>query len=439
MNEMDHVDAPRIRQLSEYIRIRQVFRLARKKILVIAVVSLVVTVALSAYFNFLVPEKASVSATLHILPKIDEPWLDVATINLRYSAYNDALRNITQIAKSDYVVRTAVERANFDISFVREWDSSISVAFLPNTGLLKISAATESVGRSTEIATAFLDVLTSEIEKSYDNVRIVVAAPVEPDIVEPKMLSFGLIPMVLTLICSAAAVLMLLVIQYFFGNRMIHEGDILRYTSRPLLYQTPKGEETTAARMIYGILRAYSNGNDFRTISVSGFRSDSQTVEIVSQLGETFLMNQRKVLLIDADCTQAALSSHRNLKDRQGVLEFLRNDIQPEEIQNFIVKEDHRADILPAGKNGLKQDYPANIAKIQDLLRQFVTGYDCVIIYTGSLEKNEESAMISSYTDASLIFFQQGKVHAERFEKICSEFRHLQSPLAGFVMTDAFL
>ncbi len=151
-------------------------------------------------------------------------------------------------------------------------------------------------------------------------------------------------------------------------------------------------------------------------------------------LARSFAASGRRTLLVDADLIGRQLTAERDMLDRPGFSELVRED---REIEPAMLMNDSRNLWLLASGSGLDADpdhfSPSRVRRAIARLRE---QYDTIIVDTGPILGSLEASALVGASDAVLVVVARGK-DARLIKVAVERLRHLEARFIGLVFNRA--
>lgn len=151
-------------------------------------------------------------------------------------------------------------------------------------------------------------------------------------------------------------------------------------------------------------------------------------------LARSFAASGRRTLLIDADLVGRQLTAERDMLDRPGFSELVRED---REVEQAMLQNDSRNLWLLASGSGLDADpdhfSPTRVRRAVARLRE---QYDTIIVDTGPILGSLEASALVGASDAVLVVVARGK-DARLIKVAVERLRHLDARFIGLVFNRA--
>ena len=143
---------------------------------------------------------------------------------------------------------------------------------------------------------------------------------------------------------------------------------------------------------------------------------------VAANLGLSLAMAGKKVVLLEFDLAQPALSSNLNISGQEGLVDYLIGEKEPEEI----IKRTEAHENLFIISSGPLPPNPSELilnSKIPELLTYLDGVFDSIIIDTAPVGPMTDAYILSSYCDATLYVVRHGYTPKMLVERIDEENR----------------
>jgi len=166
-----------------------------------------------------------------------------------------------------------------------------------------------------------------------------------------------------------------------------------------------------------------------KCLHVTSAKNNEGKTMVAVNLAISIAKLNKSVLLIDANLNNPKIHEYFNLKNSQGLSDFLTGN--DKSILNTVIKE--KLFVVTAGKN--KQDPMATLSnpKLLKFLEVSSNMFDHIIIDSSSILNNAESRIIANQSSATLVVVGEKKVFKQDLEDTLSLLNRAGATLVGFV------
>ncbi|MCE9591444.1 MAG: polysaccharide biosynthesis tyrosine autokinase [Planctomycetes bacterium] len=163
----------------------------------------------------------------------------------------------------------------------------------------------------------------------------------------------------------------------------------------------PMGLLAESIRQIRTVLLSKADPRGYKTLMIVGATPESGVSAITSNLAISLALNQREVLVIDANYRRP--NQHRlfNTPNRPGLIEVLNGSATAEEA--LFHNKDLNVDVLPAGNT---PDAPPELLEgtaFRNLLTEFERRYDFILIDAPPILVAADSLLLAKRVDATVV------------------------------------
>lgn len=252
--------------------------------------------------------------------------------------------------------------------------------------------------------------------QNVGNVRIIQPAYIREDPVEPRKISH-------IATGGIAAILLALATLLFLESkdksiRTVKEArDLFRLpllglipfhkSSRIVVQEAPNSSTSEAYRMLQSNLKFLSSDHPLKTIVVTSCVANEGKSTVSANLAMARAQSGQRVLLVDADMRRPQQHRIWDTVNDVGLSNLLAEQREPRTLIKNIMPN---LDILPAG---VTPPNPANLIDSQrmtNLIEQFATDYDLVIIDTPALNAAAEVLTLGKMADGIILVTRPGTV-----------------------------
>lgn len=222
-------------QLETSISLTDLFNILRKNVILIATVTVFVTVVVGLVTKFVLPKKYASDTTLRVtVAQNDSPtYNDLVTSKTLISDYKE-------IATSRKVLNKVIKDLQLDMSY-KQLKNNISVSQVGDSNIIAITATTNDPHLSKIIAEKVADEFMKEVKihVKIDTLTMIDNAILNETPVSPKIKLNVIIGFVVGLMLSVGYVLL----REFLDSTFKSEEDVTKYLNLPVLASIPVYEK----------------------------------------------------------------------------------------------------------------------------------------------------------------------------------------------------
>ena len=189
-------------------------------------------------------------------------------------------------------------------------------------------------------------------------------------------------------------------------------------------FKEPKSPVSEAYRSIRTNIKFSSIDKNIKTILVTSSKQDEGKTTVISNMAVSFAaLEEKKVLIIDADLRNPSVHRSFSLTNAYGLTEILSGQkefdqvIQNTEIDNL--------QILTTGKMPPNPSEMLESKKMKEFARELEESYDYIFIDSPPIGVITDAGSIANYSDATVLVVGSGetdiemaKITKERLEKV---------------------
>lgn len=155
---------------------------------------------------------------------------------------------------------------------------------------------------------------------------------------------------------------------------------------------------------------------------------------ISTNLATIFAQSNKRVLLIDADMRRGYMHKYFDVDVKPGLSELLSGQA---DLQKVLHKTQvTNLDVITRGKSPTNPSEMLSSTQFKDLLENFQTQYDHIIIDTPPVLAVTDGIIISQYTGVNLIVARYAKSHMKELELTVNRFEQAGVKVNGFILND---
>ena len=145
-------------------------------------------------------------------------------------------------------------------------------------------------------------------------------------------------------------------------------------------------------------------------------------------------LNDKSVLLIDADMRKGKVAKYLGIKSHAGLSELLQGKAESESI--FINPGIANLTVILAGKRPKNPSELLNTKKMEGLLAQFKTKFDYIFIDTPPIMPLTDACILGPMADGVILVFQSGRTQRDVVKHAESRLYQARAKTIGYVMTN---
>lgn len=170
-----------------------------------------------------------------------------------------------------------------------------------------------------------------------------------------------------------------------------------------------------------------------RSLAVAGTRDDEKASTIVANLGFSYALLNRKVLMIDADLREPTLHTLLDKDGNVGLANVITGERTWREAMVKVAREN--LFLMPAGAMTENSSDQASM-RMRSLLESVYPEFDLVIVITPPILAAPEAAPVAASTDAVLVIARAHSTAASDITATYAALRRERAYVGGLVMTD---
>lgn len=222
-------------------------------------------------------------------------------------------------------------------------------------------------------------------------------------------------------------------VKYEFVVRKTTDSKI---DPRVVTYYDDTSPVTEQYRVLRTNMSALSPEKPLRSITVTS--STFGEGKTLSAINLAFCMahdlDQKKVLLIDADMRRSRVSRYLGLPSYTGLSEVLSGQAKLEEtLLDFGIAN---LTLLPSGKTPQNAAELLGSAKMKEAMAQLKALFDFIIVDAPPIVPVTDAGLIGNYTDGVILVVQAGRTQKGVINHAESLLRQVQAKLLGYVLTN---
>ncbi|MDP3791004.1 MAG: CpsD/CapB family tyrosine-protein kinase [Candidatus Omnitrophota bacterium] len=195
---------------------------------------------------------------------------------------------------------------------------------------------------------------------------------------------------------------------------------------------SPVGEQYKIIRSNIQSLRAKGDYKTFViTSSVNGEGKTVTSINLAMTMAHD--LNDKSVLLIDADMRKGKVAKYMGLNSSPGLAEILRGEIDPNE--TFVSPNIKNLTIIPQGKVPKNPAELISSKKMTSLLASLKARFDYIFIDSPPVMPLADPCLLGSVADGTILVIKAGKTQREMIKTVEHRLAQARVKLLGYIMT----
>ena len=323
------------------------------------------------------------------------------------SLNSDLIETYKEIIKSNLVINRVISNLNLDYN-ASDFKNKIKIESVNGTDLIKIRARDSNNVVARDIVREIDNILKEEVESFYNikNIKIV-----DNPIVLNTPCNMNIFKeLIIVVFISLSVSVMILFLIYYFDDTVKSKEKLENELNFPVIGEIPKvkinnelifisepkslfSEEVRKLRTNLDFILGMSSSNVLMITSTNPSEGKSL---ISANLGVSYSMLKRRVLIIDCDMRLGRLKNIFNMPIIKGLSNLLMDDIN--NYNDYICETDiPNLDILSSGKVPPNPSELLNSDKFKSLLNILKEKYHLIILDTPPALLITDSLIISKY------------------------------------------
>lgn len=355
----------------------------------------------------------------------------------RFDYYNNITDLSNAVIKCRQLLDVVVDNLDLETN-AGELANRISVTTVGSSSFMRLTVKDKDSETAQRICNEILTVMP-DVSASMTNLgtlrsvaQAVVTATAKPGVIKGTIVG-GLLGIILS-------VLTLIAIELF--DHSIHDTlDIQYYLGMKTLGVIPIASRrhnvnlaTEAYRSLVINLEAESADGTPSVVLVTGICESDSSAQTAEKLAEAFVQLGKKVALVDVDLRNGGISKHLEVKNRDGVSEFLLETAPLETI--LLYEKAIGVTVVPCGKAEQASVGQLLSVKTEKLFKELRERFDVVVVHTGAVTVTSEAVALSSKVDNVLLVARVGKTPVECALLAKEKMELVKAPVSGVVLTD---
>ncbi len=369
-----------------YIELRDIFNIIRKKIILILLISISSTLV-TGILSFYVIKPVYEGKCNIIVGKDSTERITQSEVMM----YQDLIKTYIRIGKSRVVAENAMERLNLG-TYIKEFMLNVNITSESGTQIIDIAYK----GKTPEIASQGANALSQAfVEESQrllpsGSVKIMDMALIPETPISPNIMLNVFIGFMLGLLVSFVLVVLIVCLN----NTINNEDEVERYLQLPLVGLIPKQRKmvnlivekeprslvTEAFKTMRTNLLFSMENRGIKTLMVCSSVPKEGKTSVSSNIASAIAQTGKSILLIDCDLRKPCVHRHFNItNDEMGLVDVV---LQGKKVEEASIKIQDKFDVLTAGKANYSPSELLSSEKMKALIRHMETEYDYVILDT---------------------------------------------------------
>jgi len=169
----------------------------------------------------------------------------------------------------------------------------------------------------------------------------------------------------------------------------------------------PTGLLAESYRQVRTAVLARMDRRGYKTLAVTSPQPGAGTTTVAHNLATSFAMNNRQVLLVDANFRRPSLGETYGIDARRGLVQVLRGEAELHEVVHEL--EGVGLSVLPAGDVSEATPELLECSMLRTLLGRLETRYDLVVIDTPPVLLAADCQLLTKTVDAIAIIVRAGR------------------------------
>jgi len=219
-------------------------------------------------------------------------------------------------------------------------------------------------------------------------------------------------------------------IQYVVRN--VKDANIDEHV---VAYHDPSSPVGEQYKILRSNLQSLEHKKGYKTFVItSSIHGEGKTISSIN-LSMTMAqeMNQKSVLLIDADMRKGSVSRYLGIKRSPGLSEVLSGKI--DEDAAFINPDVENLTILLSGKVPKNPSELLNSRKMQQLIESLKSRFDYIFIDAPPIMPLADACIISPLADGVMLVIQGGRTQRDTVKHVENRLHQARAKIIGYIMT----
>lgn len=200
-----------------------------------------------------------------------------------------------------------------------------------------------------------------------------------------------------------------------------------------ITFKEPKSLVSEAYRSIRTNIQFSSIDKKIKTILVTSSKQDEGKSTVISNMAVSFAaLEEKKVLIIDADLRNPSVHRKFSLTNTYGLTEILSGQKNFEQVvQNT---EINNLQIIAAGKMPPNPSEMLISKKMEDFIKTLEDSYDYIFIDTPPIGVITDAGAIANYSDATVLVVGSGETDIEMAKMTKEKLEKVKANIIGVIL-----
>lgn len=349
----------------------------------------------------------------------------------------------TEILKSRPVMRKTIEMLNLTYT-QEELLKMIEVEIVPSTNLVKIHITTgKSAEEAAIIANSVAQVFKTEVDEGKDNVTITIIDEAK-SLIEVKQSNIIKASVLLIIIGMVVSFVVVFII-YYFDNTIKSEKEIEALSKLNILGTLPHIKDfnqiaindntnsfvSDKFKLIKTNLSFRKRTAKLKSILITSPSKNEGKKFIATNLAIVYALENKNVLLVDADLREGKLHEAFDLKNDGGLSEILAS--KKMDLKNKINKTKiNNLDIITCG-NYVINSNELLVLKFEEFIKAAEKAYDLVVVASPPVETISDGVVISKSVDGTLLIVSHYKTDLKKLIETKKVINNVGDNIVGVV------
>lgn len=429
-------------QEEEIFDLQEIWRIIRKRIYLITVITLLTTTAVGVISYFVIPPTYQ-SQTSVFIGDYNIKNDNYSQVNSSIDTYQKLMKTYLEIAKSATVAEKTVQKLDFNIS-PESVQSSVNIERKQDSQVLMITIKGKNPEQVYKIINAYAQAFIEEGKRMYTDgeIKIMDAAKLPVSPVSPNKKLNVLIGFFLGAMASIGLSFMI----EFLDRTIKTEEDVERHLDMTVVgvilkqnshnpklitLQYPKSPISEAYRTLRTNIEFSSSDKEIQTIAVTSSNPGEGKSTTSINLAGIMAQTGKKVLLVDCDQRKPSVHEAFNLSNQKGVSNFLTGQATLDEI---IINVENN---LYVATSGVRPPNPAELlssGRMVQFVQSIKEGFDYVIFDTPPVGIVTDAQILSQYVDGWLLVISSNETNREHTVKAKNLLQNVNARFIGVVL-----
>lgn len=435
---------------NESVELKRIFNIVKaKKILILVILIAFILLGYAYSYKYIVPEYKSTS-TLLLIPNDNSENKGVTNTDLTLNS--ELISTYANIAKQSRVLKQVINNLELNMT-EEELINKLEVNFTKDTYIIEIAVKNTNAKKAMDIASELSNVFLKEIKDIYNlnNIGIIDAAqlPKEPYNINHKkdiIIFFG-IGIIASSICIVGI--------YVMDNTIKVEEDIEEYIKIKSLGRIPlntnkkheivsktdaKSYITECINTIRTNILYMSQSKGAKTVLVTSCKAEEGKSWVCANIATSFAEINKKVLLIDADMRKGRANKIFNVRNTEGLSNYLYNmtgSIKKDlELSKEYIKETDIAN-LHIITNGTIPPNPSELLdsdNMKELIYILKNMYDVIIVDAPPCMLVTDSIILSTIIDSTILVVNSEKTKIKDLQQVKKSIQIVGGKIIGAIL-----